>query len=266
MIIFKPILGLCNRLRSLDAAIALATKQRRQLYVIWELNIHCNCKFSELFLVPKEITAIVEVKPGFTSKALRKIERQARSHFSESYFDAGHLDTLKREKGSTNIDKALDQVWTYLSSHDRFFEWSSMKAFSWIQPRQAISDRVDQYRVKDRIGVHIRRTDNAKSIQYSPTQKFIEYMNQEVNHDKNACFFLATDDPTLERHLRTVFPNRIAVHPKKSLDRQQPQAVWDAAIDLYCLAHCRKLIGSYWSSFSEVASQINGIDTVIVRN
>ena len=45
-----------------------------------------------------------------------------------------------------------------------------------------------------------------------------------------------------------------------------PRGIQDAVIDLYSLANCRKLIGSYWSSFSEVAAQLRGIELVIAKD
>ena len=37
----------------------------------------------------------------------------------------------------------------------------------------------------------------------------------------------------------------------------------DALLDLYCLAAAKKLIGSYWSSFTDIAADMKGIEKVI---
>ena len=37
----------------------------------------------------------------------------------------------------------------------------------------------------------------------------------------------------------------------------------DALIDLWCLAASRKIIGSYWSSFTDTAADMGGIEKVI---
>ena len=37
----------------------------------------------------------------------------------------------------------------------------------------------------------------------------------------------------------------------------------DARLDLYCLAATDKLIGSYWSSFTDIAADMRGIEKVI---
>jgi hypothetical protein len=85
-------------------------------------------------------------------------------------------------------------------------------------------------------------------------------MKKEMQQDPNAIFFVASDSPAEEERMRKEFPDRIRVHRKRSYDRNNPVAVQDALIDLYCLAKCRKLIGSYDSSFSEMAWKIRGIE------
>src|SRR5438876_7707619 len=70
-------------------------------------------------------------------------------------------------------------------------------------------------------------------------------------------FFVATDDPHEESFLRDRF--RVVTHQKRSLDRSTVEALEDAAIDLYCLAATRQLIGSHGSSFTHVAAQLYGI-------
>jgi len=65
--------------------------------------------------------------------------------------------------------------------------------------------------------------------------------------------------------LRNAFPGKIITYPKRVLERDNPLAAQDALIDLYCLSRCRKLIGSHWSSFTDVAWQIRGIERLIIK-
>ncbi|MEM9423654.1 MAG: hypothetical protein AAF975_02555, partial [Spirochaetota bacterium] len=100
---------------------------------------------------------------------------------------------------------------------------------------------------------------------YSTIEKFIACMRSEIDKDSSVKFFLATDDLSVEIKLRQIFPGRIVSYPKKNFDRNNPIAIQDAVIDLYCLSNCRKLIGSYSSSFSEIASEINGIELIVAK-
>ena len=118
----------------------------------------------------------------------------------------------------------------------------------------------ERYGRDEPVGVHIRRTDNMASIQHSPIEDFEAAMREEIERDPDTRFFLATDDPAIEARLQEGFPGRIVVHAKSSLARNDPQAVRDAVVDLYGLSNCRRLIGSYRSSFTDSASRIRGIE------
>lgn len=49
------------------------------------------------------------------------------------------------------------------------------------------------------------------------------------------------------------------------LSRNSVAGMVDGAIDLYCLAATRRIIGSYWNSYSEIAAELGGIDLEIVK-
>lgn len=48
------------------------------------------------------------------------------------------------------------------------------------------------------------------------------------------------------------------------IDRNSVQGMHDAMIDLFSLAATDKILGSYWSSFTDVAASMRGIPKVIV--
>jgi hypothetical protein len=177
---------------------------------------------------------------------------------------------IKNELGSTcygigdYLVRSLGDRSVFLQTFSRFYYSSSWTPFSPFVPKKSIRDTVNGYYVENMIGVHIRRTDNQRSIKNAPFEKFVQSMQTEVDIDRDVKFFLATDDPQVEIELKHRFPRRIVTHVKKSVDRNDPNAIRDAVVDLYCLSNCRKLLGTYWSSFSETASQIRGIDLTLI--
>jgi len=74
-------------------------------------------------------------------------------------------------------------------------------------------------------------------------------------------FFLATDSPEEEQDMKKLFGDRIITFAKK-LDRNNPEAIQDALVDLLCLSKTRKIIGSFYSSFSDIAADIGYIEFV----
>jgi hypothetical protein len=113
------------------------------------------------------------------------------------------------------------------------------------------------------IGVHVRRGDNVRSIHYSPLGEFIRILRDEVAKDDNVQFYLATDCMDTERDLLECFKEKILSRPRE-LKRNSSQGIKDALIDMVCLSRTRKIYGSYWSSFSEVAAQIGQIPLQVV--
>ena len=114
------------------------------------------------------------------------------------------------------------------------------------------------------IGVHIRRTDNVTAIGKSGTDAFIRAMEAEIVADPEVRFFLATDEKKEEAILREHFGEKLLTNENRVIDRNSVQGMHDAMIDLFSLAATDKILGSYWSSFTDVAASMRGIPKVIV--
>ncbi|HMZ80262.1 MAG TPA: hypothetical protein PLL06_11230 [Acidobacteriota bacterium] len=114
------------------------------------------------------------------------------------------------------------------------------------------------------VGLHIRRTDHVRAIANSTTEKFIAAIQAEIDQHSSARFFLATDSPEEETTLRRLFPDRILTYQKRTLDRNSPEGIQDAVVDLYCLARTQKILGSIGSSFSRTASRLGDCPLTMV--
>jgi len=92
-------------------------------------------------------------------------------------------------------------------------------------------------------------------------------MQEAIQSDKETRFFLATDSIEEENTLKDLFKGRIIVQSDKKLRRNDPLAIKDALVDMLCLSKTKKILGSYWSSFSDTAASIGKIEImVITRN
>ena len=138
--------------------------------------------------------------------------------------------------------------------------------YSIFKLSKKMTDRIMPEVITDKniIGIHIRRTDNLKSIKYSPTNLFIDKMKEELSNNSDAKFYLATDDPNEEKELKDRFKTHILIYTKTSLNRNDPNAIYDAVIDLYHLSQCKKLYASYWSSFSDIAALWGNINKYVL--
>jgi len=61
------------------------------------------------------------------------------------------------------------------------------------------------------------------------------------------------------------FPGRVVVL-EKDHSRENASGMEAAMIDLYLLARTRKVLGSYSSSFSQIASEIGGIPLDVIED
>lgn len=91
MIYFRPVGGLCNRMRSLDSMIRIAKVHQRDITVLWVMDTSLNSTFEELFEIP-DLTSIdfkvINVPSGFPESFLPF------SHKTNLYQTANFLKSL----------------------------------------------------------------------------------------------------------------------------------------------------------------------------
>lgn len=257
MLIFEPLAGLCNRMRSLDSALALAQVIGHELHVIWDLNRELNCRFEQLFEVPGAIKSLSQPRSGRIGRRFRWLYYTATCQIH-----LGQKRTVRWIHEGRSFDVLRQYRKASIATWEAFFPQAT--PFRAFRPIAALQKVVEAYCDGENIiGVHIRRTDNRASIDKSPTTRFVELMQREVDADRSVKFFVATDSPEEEARLKQRFASRIITHAKATLNRADPRGIQDAVVDLYSLANCRKLIGSHWSSFTDVAAQIRGIERIV---
>jgi hypothetical protein len=126
-----------------------------------------------------------------------------------------------------------------------------------------IQNEIDKFQ-KPTTGVHIRRTDNIKSIEKSTTSLFINTITDLLEKDDNQLFYLSTDDLETENQLKEKFAGHIINQNNKDFKRDTKSGMESAVIDLYALSATKNLLGSYYSSFSDIAAKIKNIPLQII--
>lgn len=108
------------------------------------------------------------------------------------------------------------------------------------------------------IGVHIRRTDNRESIKRSPIEAFTHSLTTEIEQNPSVMFYLASDDEDVKQMLIEKYPGRMITYSGKVF-RNSLEGMKSAVIDLFCLSNTQKIIGSDYSSYSQIAAELGGI-------
>lgn len=260
MIHLKPVAGLCNRMRAIDSAIALAHSHSMPVKIYWVSTPNMNCPFYKLFekipdsnIILKEYryTPLKFIPLLFRSNPLVKLLRINKHSFT--VFDNKILKQLDISK----IDRSTSLI---IESYSRFFD--NPNKYNYLRPipelREKISERTRNFEAHT-IGVHVRRTDHVKSIQYSPDELFINRMHQEVNRNPKTTFYLATDSMDVKRKFIAEFGERIMTTSAEA-SRTSIEGVQEALVELYALSKTKRIFGSYWSSYSHTASELGGIE------
>ena len=134
-------------------------------------------------------------------------------------------------------------------------------------PRPELMQRIERIKARftrNTVGVHIRRTDNAVSMSRSTPEGFRRAMDREIKRDFKVRFFLATDDDALKATLVQEDPDRI-ITQRTQVRRDTLDGMREAVVDLWCLAATQRIIGSYWSSFTDTAAELRQIPLEIVQ-
>ncbi len=257
MIIIQPSGGLCNRMRVINSGWRLARERQEKLLILWNCNPELNCPFNALFqpvteFRVKSIHSVADPHKLFYQKTAR------------SYLTNEELLAHREPDGVLNRDYASG-----LMSNIYIFTWEwfyPSEDYHLFVPTEALKARINEMTARfgrSCVGVHIRRTDNQPAIGKSSTDAFLESMNRELLADPDTMFYLATDDMEEEKRLREVFPDRILSNQNRCLRRDSREGIQDALLDLYSLASTRKIIGSYFSSFTDIAADMHKIPLVI---
>lgn len=264
MLTVEPIGGLGNRMRVIDSGRVLAKQLGLPLYLNWVLDPSCNCSFHELFEIPHGVV-VHEVSLNRLHKRLLHRTLPFRVMLTGGRYIGMHSD--EKVLSHTNLTNFCADLkgHLYLTTCFEFMSGDLPRLVPTKVLQQKISTLTEGF-CANVVGVHIRRKDNSTSILKSPTSAFVTRMREELERNRNIKFFLATDSLDEEKELQLLFPGKIIVHRKISLNRNEPDAIKDAAIDMYCLAKTVKIVGSHWSSFSAVAAYLGSSELIIASD
>lgn len=230
--------GFANRLRALVSGLCVAEDYGLRLVIHWfPLSSECACRFSAV-LDPESLPKPVKVVP-------------------EDLYQA--KEVLSRDDWETVYGGWDQKSDLYIKSYGIFYSNDSWDTqLRRIKPSRLVKDFLDRrcsaVEWDNAIGIHIRRTDNQKSIAASPVEGFFQKMRDE----KDAYFVVATDDKEVRKRIELEFGTR-CIFPALVLSRKTEESMIQGVADFFALSKCSKIIGSAHSSFSEIAARYSGV-------
>lgn len=255
--------GLSNRLRAIASAYIIARDLGRKLVVIWEPDVHCDCRFDDLF-----VNHCLYVEDSFNYSL---------EHMDCYNYMNGPLRREGKLRINLNTDKVIYVKSAYTLDYKLYNKDEEDKFLRSLQVVDGIMETVNRFDLTDMIGLHVRMgggvnydTDLWDSDKYldakgkelmnywrekSHFKTFLPLVEKILEKNPDQKFYLAADMQLIYDVFIEKFGDKITYFPRNVYDRSLEQQ-YTALIDLYCLSRTRMIYGSNWSSFSEVAARL----------
>lgn len=263
-LVLYPIGGLANRMRAIDSACNLKSAETR-LSVWWVKDNGLNCDFSSLFelvsiIKDKELSKIYQRLFMLYDKKNKVIVVLLRLlEFFHILLFLDEYTCLEKRK----LDKVNQYKFCFIRTWEAFYPKEKFH-FELFKLRD--KERLEQELLKinsNTIGVHIRRTDNVWAIKNSPLELFEQKMKYELEQNSDVDFYVCTDDKEVKQFFQTDFWKGKVKMPNGSITRNSEDGIVQAAVEMFALSKTNKIIGSYWSSFGEIAARLGNIEIEI---
>lgn len=257
--------GLGNRLRAIASATCLARASGRELVVVWQADDHCDCRLGDLIehsgavigtrfledaarkgiLVQNYMTA----EPGAVKDAPIRLDAPADLYVRSAFVLKGQASTWEAENA---VIRAM-------------------------RPAAAVRDLVARVRHPNDVAAHVRMqggqahehlpfeaptnwtAEDHEAIAHwrakSHFSGFLRRLDALVAEGGARTIFLAADLPETYEVFQAQYGDRLAWLPRTLYDRSAAQ-LQHALADAILLSRAPRLLGSTWSSFSELAQRL----------
>ena len=273
VIYLQPMQGLGNRLLQIDSAVAFAMEfYFQEIKICWSASKgFSDEKFEDMF----DIFTLASMTPKITLINYEEFlyGRQEFIRLDEHFHQDDDLNYV------FNTDKS------YLLSEikSKSFSLSSFASLDWIfginlrhrneylQNRLALKEevltKINSYNIdQDFVGLHIRAGDALTSpwSEHYKKSKQEHYETIASNYNK---VFLSTDNKEQEDYFKNKYPNKIFCTNKRFVDSNlqesdQKDYQLEALIDMVLLSKTKKIFGTNWSTFNQVASIIGSTERI----
>lgn len=258
-----PYAGLGNRMRVISSVYNYALNKSYNLVVHWNKEGGLNASFYSLF------------EP---IKGLEIRDSKLKDFFLYNYPNKYNLcipklfDKLGKHKsfhsmGLNSINKlSFDEEEIIISTYSQQGELYPLSKL--FVPNEDIRNIINQVKIdfgEFTVGCHIRRTDNVNAIKNSSLELYEKKIESLFNNNCKAKIFLCTDDSKVKSYLIDKYsPKRILTY-NSTLNRHSFIGIRDAVVELYLLASTDLIWGSFYSSYTEMASYLFGTKLEIIK-
>jgi hypothetical protein len=258
--------GLGNRMRAIASAGAIAAGTDRELVIIWTPDDHCACSFDDLFFPHGAV-----LTQGFAAEA----QSMGLALFNYMEVEPGAAKDAPIAMGAFQ-DVYIRSAFPLISPCSNWHTENA--AIHQMQPNEVVRALVSSVRNPNDVSLHIRMEGGTafehlpyespanwtaeahqtihESRQRSHFSYFLPRLDQLIAQGLADTVFLATDTPAVYGEFQSRYGARVTSLPRNVSDRSA-QAIVYALADAILLGRAPRLLGSTWSSFSELAARLS---------
>jgi hypothetical protein len=257
--------GLGNRMRAIGSAAQVARRTGRELVIIWRPDHHCQCRFDDLF----EYAGPVEIDDSPEAAAARK-------NIVYNYMEA---EPGGRKDEPITLDQTQDiYVRSAFVLNSPLSDWDGENAFlRGLRPVEAVRDLVASVKGPFDLSVHVRMEGGRKDehLPYESPEnwtardhalidewrakshysRFVDRIDALVAEGAVERLFLAADSPEAYAAFAERYGDQLRRLQRARYDRSTEQMRY-ALADAILLGRAPRMLGSTWSSFSELATRL----------
>lgn len=258
--------GLGNRMRAIGSGAAIAQNTGRELVVVWEPDDHCECRMSDLFEYSGEVVE---------KNLLAEAKDMNFSIYNYMEIEEGAQKDAPLDPNLTG-DIYARSAYPLKSEHT---SWREENTFlQSLIPTLGVRDLVSSVAGPNDLSVHVRMVggQNAEHLSYESLDNWTEEGHEQINHwrskshfsnfmtridalsDAGQCdnFFLAADNAQTYEEFTRGYGDRVRFLQREVYDRSTEQLLY-ALADAILLSRAPLLLGSNWSSFTELAMRLS---------
>ena len=257
--------GLGNRLRAIGSAAAVAKAQNRELVIVWRPDHHCDCKFGDLF--------------EYDGPVIEDGEPATLQDEGGVFINYMEVEPGARKDAKVTVDPSKELYFrsAYVMNHEAS-SWDAENAFlRSLRPVTAVTDLVASVRHPNAVSAHVRmgsgpgfdhlpweaaenwsdesHRELAHWREKSHVSRFEKRLDQLIGEGRAETIFLAADLPETYERLLARYPDRIA-HLSRPVNDRSGEQLRHALADAILLGQSNLLLGSTWSSFTELALRL----------
>ena len=258
--------GLGNRMRAIGSGAAVAEKTDRELVIVWEPDHHCEGRMSDLFDYDGAV-----IEQAFWNDA---DAQGVRLYNYMEVEENSEKDAFVEADASGDI--YIRSAYVLNSPHTN---WDAENTFlKNLRPVEGVLDLVNGVRTPNDVTAHVRMVGGSEyeHLAYEATDNWTEEGHQETDYWRRRSHFshfmkridalmaekgvdrvfLAADKPETYEEFIGAYGDKLAYLPRELYDRSADQLRY-ALADALLLGSAPLLLGSTWSSFSELAMRLS---------